>query len=158
MSTIAWINNEVLIYATFDDYICGSLSIGGNLFCRYNTGNNFEQYKADYVTLYVNTIRVETFANDVTRPFVVSSPTNAVASEQEGFIATDPQNPFYGDGERNSLYNKYNYFFLTFVNPNSSLLQLRRGSLAARCLPYESIRIRIWPTILPFDLHYTDSH
>lgn len=66
---------------------------------RYGTILNFAQYKADYVTLYVDTIRPKTLEIDDTRPFVVSSPSNGIESEEEGYIAAHPYSNLYGDGE-----------------------------------------------------------
>ncbi|GJQ66746.1 hypothetical protein Trydic_g4686 [Trypoxylus dichotomus] len=63
----------------------------------YGTSQNFTLYQKDYIQLYVNTVRGETLANDGTRPFLVSSPTNGIKSEQVGYIASNPQSEFYGD-------------------------------------------------------------
>uniref|UniRef100_A0A672HV28 Beta-mannosidase n=1 Tax=Salarias fasciatus TaxID=181472 RepID=A0A672HV28_SALFA len=54
-------------------------------------------YLKDYVTLYVNNIREIVQEEDQSRPFLVSSPTNGVESEQEGWVAADPYDPLYGD-------------------------------------------------------------
>lgn len=64
---------------------------------RYSTKNNFSLYKEDYIKLYVDTIRSEVLQNDKTRSYLVSSPTNGVKSEKEGFIAQKPGSNFYGD-------------------------------------------------------------
>lgn len=42
---------------------------------------------------------------DSTRPFLVSSPTNGVESEKEGWVAHDPYDPHYGDTHYYSYYN-----------------------------------------------------
>uniref|UniRef100_A0A8C6SKE6 Beta-mannosidase n=1 Tax=Neogobius melanostomus TaxID=47308 RepID=A0A8C6SKE6_9GOBI len=55
------------------------------------------KYVKDYVTLYVNNIRAVVLEEDQSRPFLVSSPTNGVESEQEGWVAEDPYDPLYGD-------------------------------------------------------------
>ncbi|XP_056327146.1 beta-mannosidase isoform X2 [Danio aesculapii] len=61
-------------------------------------------YVKDYVNLYVNNIRDIVLQEDSTRPFLVSSPTNGVESEREGWVAQDPYDPHYGDT------HYYNYF------------------------------------------------
>lgn len=63
----------------------------------YDTSHNFDIYKDDYITLYVDTIRNITMAQDPVRPFVVSSPSNGLESEQEDYVAADPSSAFYGD-------------------------------------------------------------
>ena len=63
----------------------------------YGTQANFEQYKKDYVSLYVNTVKPLVASLDPTRPFIVSSPTNGKESEAEGWIAKKPRSPLYGD-------------------------------------------------------------
>ncbi|KAM6961248.1 beta-mannosidase [Aplochiton taeniatus] len=54
-------------------------------------------YLKDYVTLYVDNIRALVQEEDSSRPFLVSSPTNGVESEREGWVAVDPYDPHYGD-------------------------------------------------------------
>ncbi|XP_028994914.1 beta-mannosidase isoform X2 [Betta splendens] len=54
-------------------------------------------YTKDYVTLYVNNIRQIVQHEDPSRPFLVSSPTNGLESEREGWLAADPYDPHYGD-------------------------------------------------------------
>uniref|UniRef100_A0A3Q1J3Y4 Beta-mannosidase n=1 Tax=Anabas testudineus TaxID=64144 RepID=A0A3Q1J3Y4_ANATE len=54
-------------------------------------------YIKDYVTLYVNNIRKIVQDEDHSRPFLVSSPTNGVESEQEGWVAANPYDTHYGD-------------------------------------------------------------
>ncbi|KAK9719277.1 Mannosidase Ig/CBM-like domain [Popillia japonica] len=71
----------------------------------YGTANNFEKYHKDYVQLYVETIRNETLRNNWNRPFLVSSPTNGVQSEQEGYVASNPQSQFYGDVHHYDYYS-----------------------------------------------------
>ncbi|XP_071518434.1 beta-mannosidase isoform X1 [Panulirus ornatus] len=63
----------------------------------YGTASNFDQYKADYVTLYVDIIRNVTLQVDSTRPFIVSSPSNGRESEEEGYVAQHPYSNLYGD-------------------------------------------------------------
>uniref|UniRef100_H3C1U4 Beta-mannosidase n=1 Tax=Tetraodon nigroviridis TaxID=99883 RepID=H3C1U4_TETNG len=54
-------------------------------------------YLKDYVTLYVDNIKRIVEEEDRTRPFLVSSPTNGAESEQEGWVASNPYDPLYGD-------------------------------------------------------------
>ncbi|XP_075222154.1 beta-mannosidase-like [Lycorma delicatula] len=70
----------------------------------YGTKPNFELYKSDYIKLYVNVIKKLVEENDFTRSYVVSSPSNGIESEMEGYIADDPYSPIYGD------VHVYNYF------------------------------------------------
>lgn len=72
------------------------------LVCRYGTHSNFTLYKMDYVKLYVDTVR-ETVKKYDLRPFIVSSPTNGIESEAEGFVAQSPGSNLYGDGELTEL-------------------------------------------------------
>ncbi|XP_063039646.1 beta-mannosidase [Engraulis encrasicolus] len=55
------------------------------------------KYVKDYVTLYVENIRNIVQKEDPTRPFLVSSPTNGLESEKEGYVASNPYDPHYGD-------------------------------------------------------------
>ena len=57
---------------------------------------NRDRLVADYKKLYVETIQPIFVAEDRTRPFVLSSPSNG-AHESHEIIDTDPQSPFYGD-------------------------------------------------------------
>ncbi|XP_042213967.1 beta-mannosidase-like isoform X2 [Homarus americanus] len=63
----------------------------------YGTSSSFEQYHADYILLYVDTVRILTQELDGTRPFVVSSPSNGKESEEEDYIAQNPYSTLYGD-------------------------------------------------------------
>ncbi|KAJ4448986.1 hypothetical protein ANN_00378 [Periplaneta americana] len=60
------------------------------------SGSNYSIYKADYIKLYVDTIRTAVQAED-DRPFVVSSPSNGLETEKEGYIADNPGSSLYGD-------------------------------------------------------------
>ncbi|XP_069671590.1 beta-mannosidase-like isoform X2 [Periplaneta americana] len=60
------------------------------------SGSKYSLYKADYIKLYVDTIRPLVQAED-SRPYVVSSPSNGLESEQEGYIADNPYSSLYGD-------------------------------------------------------------
>ncbi|XP_076830556.1 beta-mannosidase [Brachyhypopomus gauderio] len=55
------------------------------------------RYVKDYVHLYVENIREIILQEDSTRPFLVSSPTNGLDSEKEGWVAQNPYDPHYGD-------------------------------------------------------------
>ncbi|XP_014371911.2 beta-mannosidase [Papilio machaon] len=63
----------------------------------YNTLPEFDKYKDEYIKLYVDTVKpiVETW--DPSRRYLVSSPSNGVESEQEGYIAKNPYDSNYGD-------------------------------------------------------------
>uniref|UniRef100_A0A671PDQ8 Beta-mannosidase n=1 Tax=Sinocyclocheilus anshuiensis TaxID=1608454 RepID=A0A671PDQ8_9TELE len=61
-------------------------------------------YVKDYVNLYVENIRDIVLQEDSTRPFLVSSPTNGVESEKEGWVAKDPYDPHFGDTHYYSYY------------------------------------------------------
>lgn len=78
----------------------------------YGTSSDFPLYKSDYIKLYVDTIRPVVLAEDTTRPYIVSSPTNGIQSESEGYIAEDPYSPLYGD------LHYYNYLADAW-NPNT---------------------------------------
>lgn len=54
-------------------------------------------YVKDYVTLYVDNIGALVQQEDPSRPFLVSSPTNGAESEREGWVASDPYDPHFGD-------------------------------------------------------------
>ena len=45
-----------------------------------------EEYKRDYLLLYVDTVRAVVAEEDPARPFLVSSPSNGLASEMEAHI------------------------------------------------------------------------
>lgn len=78
----------------------------------YGSGSNYSLYKSDYIKLYVDTIRPAVLAEDSTRPFIVSSPTNGIESEREGYIADNPYSSLYGD------VHYYNYLADAW-NPNN---------------------------------------
>ncbi|XP_015717580.1 beta-mannosidase isoform X2 [Coturnix japonica] len=56
-----------------------------------------EVYIKDYVMLYVKNIREIVLAEDRSRPFVVSSPTNGLESIKEGWLSKNPYDTHYGD-------------------------------------------------------------
>ncbi|KAF5301663.1 hypothetical protein FQA39_LY10710 [Lamprigera yunnana] len=63
----------------------------------YRTQDNFSLYKKDFETLYVDTIKKQVILQDSTRPFLTSSPTNGIESENEGYVAKNAQSNLFGD-------------------------------------------------------------
>ena len=64
----------------------------------YGTAGDFERYKADYVTLYVDTVRDElTKVLGDSDTFVTSSPSNGRHSDDQGYVADNPGSALYGD-------------------------------------------------------------
>ncbi|XP_045777070.1 beta-mannosidase [Maniola jurtina] len=63
----------------------------------YNTKSEFEKYKREYITLYVDTIKPIVEGIDPGRRYLVSSPSNGRKSEEDGYIARNPYDPNYGD-------------------------------------------------------------
>ncbi|XP_026742954.1 beta-mannosidase-like [Trichoplusia ni] len=70
----------------------------------YGTSKDFKKYEAEYIKLYVDTIRPIVETLDPERRYLVSSPSNGIESEREGYIASNPYDPHYGDT------HYYNYF------------------------------------------------
>lgn len=67
------------------------------LFLRYGI-TNYTRYYNDYIRLYNDTVRDVVLREDpVSRPFVMSSPSNGRETETEGWVAKDPQSTRYGD-------------------------------------------------------------
>ncbi|XP_078033750.1 beta-mannosidase [Augochlora pura] len=62
----------------------------------YGTGTS-QIYKTDYVKLYVDLIKKEVEQLDFTRPFVVSSPSNGLYTEQYNYTGENPYSKYYGD-------------------------------------------------------------
>ncbi|KAK2519920.1 Manba, partial [Columba guinea] len=56
-----------------------------------------ETYIKDYVMLYVKNIQEIVLAEDKSRPFIASSPTNGLESIKEGWISQNPYDTHYGD-------------------------------------------------------------
>ena len=82
------------------EYTCRYSSLFSlSLSLRYGTALNFNQYKEDYITLYVDTIRPLVLELDDSRSYVVSSPSNGIKSENDGYIAQNPGDSLYGDGK-----------------------------------------------------------
>ncbi|XP_033097718.1 beta-mannosidase-like [Anneissia japonica] len=63
----------------------------------YGTDSNFSLYKADYVKLYITTVRLRYLQQYNHVPILSSSPSNGVKTEQEGWVAKNPADPLYGD-------------------------------------------------------------
>ncbi|XP_071945951.1 beta-mannosidase-like [Antedon mediterranea] len=63
----------------------------------YGTSSNFSLYKADYIKLYISTIRQRYLEQHTNVPIVSSSPSNGVETEKEGWVANNPKDPLYGD-------------------------------------------------------------
>ncbi|XP_068619181.1 beta-mannosidase [Battus philenor] len=63
----------------------------------YNTAPEFSKYKDEYIKLYVDTIKPIVENLDPGRRYVVSSPSNGLESEREGYIAQNPYDSNYGD-------------------------------------------------------------
>jgi beta-mannosidase len=64
----------------------------------YETKKNFSLYAADFVKLYIDTIKNYVNKLDPSRTCLSSSPTNGKGSEAEGWIAQNPYSTLYGDG------------------------------------------------------------
>ena len=58
-----------------------------------------EKYKKDYVALYVDTINKTVKAEDTSRPFQCSSPSNGKKTIQDGWISKNVYDTHYGDGK-----------------------------------------------------------
>lgn len=62
----------------------------------YGTRNE-QVYKDDYIKLYVDLIKYQVEKLDTTRAFVVSSPSNGLYSDHNGYLGTNPGSNLYGD-------------------------------------------------------------
>lgn len=71
-------------------------ALRGNWYGTARLGG-FDQFRRDYVKLYVDTARAAVRDEGSTAPFVVSSPSNGAESEAEGFVAKNPYSELYGD-------------------------------------------------------------
>lgn len=76
----------------------------------YGTDINFTRYKNDYLKLYKDTIYNIVLEEDTSRPFLASSPSNGIQSQQEGWVAKQPWSTLYGD------IHSYNYL-IPFFDP-----------------------------------------
>ncbi|GFU32736.1 beta-mannosidase [Nephila pilipes] len=59
--------------------------------------SNLDQFKSDYVKLYIDTIMPIVTQEDPSRTFLPSSPSNGPQTVKEGWISKDPQDNHYGD-------------------------------------------------------------
>lgn len=72
----------------------------------YGSNDNKTLYVKDYITLYINTVKEE--FNRLTNSqglFLSSSPSNGAESTGEGYVAQNPGNPLFGDG--NTTFAEY---------------------------------------------------
>jgi beta-mannosidase len=70
---------------------------------RYDTSGNTSAYEEQYIQLYVDVIQSIVNAEDPTRSYLVSSPSNGIKSEEDGYIASDPYSSNYGDSSLSNL-------------------------------------------------------
>jgi beta-mannosidase len=63
----------------------------------YHTRAQFDKYARDYVALYVGDMEAAVAAEDVSRPYFTSSPSNGAEEKSEGYLAKNPQSEFFGD-------------------------------------------------------------
>ncbi|KAG6455463.1 beta-mannosidase [Manduca sexta] len=63
----------------------------------YTRPQEFQRYKEEYIKLYVETIQPIVKSLDPGRRYLVSSPSNGLESEREGYIANNPYDAHYGD-------------------------------------------------------------
>nr|AEE61968.1 unknown [Dendroctonus ponderosae] len=64
----------------------------------YSTADNYDQYKADYVALYIETVRAQfERISGGEGVFISSSPSNAKLTENEGWVGQSPSNQYWGD-------------------------------------------------------------
>uniref|UniRef100_A0A8C8RIX0 Beta-mannosidase n=2 Tax=Pelusios castaneus TaxID=367368 RepID=A0A8C8RIX0_9SAUR len=70
-------------------------AIAGNWF--FIPHAEMKVYFKDYVTLYVKNIQEIVLAEDKSRPYITSSPTNGMESVKEGWISQNPYDTHYGD-------------------------------------------------------------
>ncbi|XP_015586922.1 beta-mannosidase isoform X2 [Cephus cinctus] len=62
----------------------------------YGTGST-SIYQEDYIRLYVNVIKAEVNRIDPARPFVVSSPSDGLFTEENNYVGPNPYSNLYGD-------------------------------------------------------------
>ncbi|KAL7630337.1 UNVERIFIED_CONTAM: hypothetical protein RMT77_019512 [Armadillidium vulgare] len=63
----------------------------------FGTNSNFTLYKSDYIKLYVDTVANTIKEEDPSRTVLISSPSNGIESEEEGYVAENPSDNHYGD-------------------------------------------------------------
>ncbi|KAH8023652.1 hypothetical protein HPB51_015148 [Rhipicephalus microplus] len=59
--------------------------------------NNYDLYRTDYIKLYVDVIKTVVEAEDRTRPFVSSTPSNGRKTAENGWISSTPNGEINGD-------------------------------------------------------------
>jgi beta-mannosidase len=64
----------------------------------YGSQDNFDQFKKDYIKLYVDTIGAEVLRILPNATFITSSPTNGAKSVEDDYVSDNPGDPLYGDG------------------------------------------------------------
>lgn len=62
------------------------------------TSGNLSLYKNDYIKLYINTVKTTLEEINEDLIFISSSPSNGEESQEEDYLAKNPQDPLYGDG------------------------------------------------------------
>ena len=68
--------------------------------------------------LYIDTVRSIVMAEDTSRPFLASSPSNGVETQAEGWVANAPYDTHYGDSEWFFSVSSYeNFRILDIFNP-----------------------------------------
>ncbi|KAF4527734.1 hypothetical protein B566_EDAN014944, partial [Ephemera danica] len=68
----------------------------------YGTDANYSHYTQEYIQLYVDTMRPIVLAEDVTRSYAISSPSNGLKTEQDGYVSDNPSDRRYGDNGWNA--------------------------------------------------------
>ncbi|GFN78881.1 beta-mannosidase [Plakobranchus ocellatus] len=63
----------------------------------YNVKANYSLYYKDYIELYVTTIKPVVEAEDPSRQYLSSSPSDGAESVRQGYVAQDPGSELYGD-------------------------------------------------------------
>lgn len=106
----------------------------------YGTDINFTRYKNDYLKLYKDTVYSIVQQEDTSRPFLASSPSNGVESEQEGWVAKDPGDTHFGD------IHDYRYL-APFFDPS----QYRIPRMASE------YGLQSWPSLETLEPVYEDS-
>ena len=81
-------------------------------FLNANGSVDIGTYLDDYRKLYVETIKGNLDTLDPSRPYLASTPTNGKNTESQNWIATDPNDPKYGN------VNYYNYTMNTWLTSN----------------------------------------
>lgn len=91
------------------------LNIANSIDRRYGTGSDFAQYEADYITLYVDNIRTQVRAEDPYHLVALSSPSNGLETDVEGYVSEWPGDPRFGDGKTLSYISRVIYIYI-YIN------------------------------------------